>query len=151
MTKDVIVTIRGLHYLLGEDGSEEPLDVMAPGKYYEKNGCQYLIYDEVLGEDGETTNTLMKFTPEKVEVRKRGAVDVHMIFEVNRKNLAIYQTSLGLIHMGVAATDIRVTQQEELICLQVEYALEMNEKYVGDCIIDIQIRPKEYARHSLES
>ena len=44
MTKDVILTISGLHDTDGE--SDAPIETMTPAQYYMKNGKHYIVYDE---------------------------------------------------------------------------------------------------------
>ena len=53
MTKEVLLTISGLHYettgLVDEDENEnEPIEVITPATYYLKNGKHYVVYDEVV-------------------------------------------------------------------------------------------------------
>ena len=47
MEKDVLISIRGLQYLMDEEsGEQEPVEVMTTGSDYKKNGPHFLIYDE---------------------------------------------------------------------------------------------------------
>ena len=58
MTKDVMISISGLQYIVGA-GEEEPVpvEVVMGGQYYKKNGQHYLIYDETVdGFEGTTHN-----------------------------------------------------------------------------------------------
>ena len=55
MTKDILLSISGLHYdmtgIPDEPGAEEengPIEVITPASYYYKNGKHYIVYDEVL-------------------------------------------------------------------------------------------------------
>ena len=38
MTKDVLISISGLHYSVDEENGAEPLEVITPASYYFKNG-----------------------------------------------------------------------------------------------------------------
>ena len=43
MEKDVLISIRGLQYLMDEEsGEQEPVEVMTTGSYYKKNGHHFL-------------------------------------------------------------------------------------------------------------
>lgn len=53
MTKDVLVTVRGLQ--MTPDG-DDTIEVTTTGKYYEKDGKRYLFYDEI----GDDTNLIVK-------------------------------------------------------------------------------------------
>ena len=41
MTKDIILTISGLHATDGE--MDDPVEVLSPGQYYFKNGKHYVV------------------------------------------------------------------------------------------------------------
>ena len=130
MEKDVLISIRGLQYLMDEEsGEQEPVEVMTTGSYYKKNGHHFLIYDEA------TEGFAM--------------IDVHMIFEEDKKNISFYHTPYGMINMGVAATKVRMKETPDQILLKAEYALDINDSYVGDCVIDIEVRPREGGKLNL--
>lgn len=150
MTKDVIITVRGFQYLVDETGEQEPVEVVTAGSYYKKNDQHYLIYDEASEGFEACTHNVIKFTDNKVEVRKRGLVDVHMIFEEDKKNISYYRTPFGMINMGVAATGISVSDTSDRILLHAAYALELNNAYVGDCEIHIKVQPKEGSHLNLQ-
>ena len=45
MEKDVLISIRGLQYLMDEEsGEQEPVEVMTTGSYYKKNGHPFLMF-----------------------------------------------------------------------------------------------------------
>ena len=46
MTKDVMISIRGLQFMEGEDGDN--IETVQQGEYYERNGARYLLYDEYM-------------------------------------------------------------------------------------------------------
>ena len=47
MTKEVIITIRGLQFIQSEEDME-PVEVVTPGEYYKKNGQHYLLFVEAV-------------------------------------------------------------------------------------------------------
>ena len=61
--KDVLISIRGLQYLMDEEsGEQEPVEVMTTGSYYKKNGHHFLIYDEATEGFDMMTHNMIKFT-----------------------------------------------------------------------------------------
>ena len=59
MTKEVLVTIRGMQFAKQEEGDLEPIEVITAGDYYKKNNKHYVIYDEIIeGFDGTTRNII---------------------------------------------------------------------------------------------
>ncbi len=148
MTKEVLITIRGLQFISQGDDAE-PVEVVTPGEYYYKNGSHYLLFDELTEGFTESTHNMMKFRDGHLEVRKKGLVDVNMVYELNKKTMSYYQTPFGVMHMGIATTSFykRVTKDE--IELVIDYALEMNEAFVADCTININIKSREAGNFKL--
>ena len=150
MEKDVIITIRGLQFIQNDD-EMEPVEVVTPGEYYKKNGQHYLLFEESVEGFGETTHNVMKFRDNHLEVRKKGLVNVHMVFEENKKTLSYYQTPFGTMNMGIAATNIQLREQKDNIDVRVDYALNLNESYVADCTIEMNVKSRDGGNFSLES
>lgn len=142
MTKDILVSIRGLQ-IMEEQGEEEPLEVITAGSYFQKNGKHYIKYDEAVeGMEGSIQN-LIKINQDSMEVTKRGLSNAHMIFEEHKKNVTCYDTPFGNLLVGIAATNIHVKERQERIDVQVDYALEINEQHMADCTISMNIKPKD--------
>lgn len=142
MNKDVLIHVRGLH-VLDADGDQEPIEMVVPGQYYYKNGSHYLRYEEIMEDFREPTINYIKMSPTGVEVRKKGLVNVHMVFEQGKKNMTYYTTPFGTIQMGIAATNLDLEESEENLNMKVDYALDMNEQHVADCYLAIQAQPKD--------
>ena len=80
MDKNVLIHVRGLQLMDPESG-EEPLEIVVPGEYYFRNGSHYLRYEEVMEDFSEPTINYIKMAPRGMEVRKKGLVNVHLVFE----------------------------------------------------------------------
>ena len=85
---------------------------------------------------------MIKIRPGLMEVRKRGVVNVNMIFEKDKKNVAFYKTPLGTLEMDITATRVMMAETEEWMEIQAEYALGMNGNAVADCVMQIRVTPK---------
>ena len=77
MTKDVLLSISGLHQDVtgieaqGDEPGSEPIEVIVPASYYEKNGKHYVIYDELVeGIPGTIKNKVRILDDQKVEIIK---------------------------------------------------------------------------------
>ena len=135
MDKNVLIHIRGLQMMEPTD-EQEPIELVVPGQYYFKNGSHYLRYEELMDEtSAEPTVNYIKISSKAVEVRKKGLVNVHMVFERGKKNMTYYSTPYGTVEMGIAATGVMIEESENGIDMKVDYALEMNEEYVADCYL----------------
>lgn len=142
MDKNVLIHIKGLQMMDPTD-EQEPIELVVPGQYYFKNGSHYLRYEELMDEtSAEPTVNYIKISSKAVEVRKKGLVNVHMVFERGKKNMTYYSTPYGTVEMGIAATGVMIEESENGIDMKVDYALEMNEEYVADCYLTVSAQSK---------
>ena len=84
MTKDVLLSIKGLQ--IGENEQNDTIEVISPGDYYFRNGRHFFMYEEVMEGQKESTRNMIKVRDNYMELTKKGAVNVHMIFEKNKKS-----------------------------------------------------------------
>lgn len=143
MTEDVFVSITGLH--AAPDEPEEEIEVIFPGKCRKTGDTWCIQYSEpVEGMDGEIRN-LIKLRDHRVEVTKRGLTSTHMVFEEGKKNVTWYETPLGSIELGIAATNVQIVEDSDTIIAQAVYALEINQTILADCSLSISVRSKNTA------
>ena len=142
MNKDVLIHVRGLQ-MMETDDAQEPIEIVVPGQYYFRNGSHYLRYEEMLDDTAETTVNYIKMSPNGVEVRKQGQVNVHMVFEEGKKNKTFYNTPYGTLQMGISATGLELKESEDGIQMKVDYALDMNEEHVADCYLTVQAQSRD--------
>ena len=135
MDKEVLIHVRGLQ-TIDADGDQEPVE------YYFRNGSHYLRYEEVMEDFAEPTINYIKISPKGMEVRKKGVVNVHMVFEQGKKNMTYYTTPYGTIEMGIAATNLDLKENDGGLNMKVDYALDMNQEHVADCYLAIKAQPK---------
>lgn len=145
MTKDVLLTISGLHYdtLTEEEVEEgdEPIEVITPATYYFKNGKHYVLYDELVeGFLGTIKNTIRITGDSKLEMKKSGITNTNMVFEKEKINVTPYDTPYGEMMVGVYTKDMKVNVEERNIDVSVAYALDVNNEKVADCNIVMNIR-----------
>ena len=141
MTKDIFLSLKGLQIENSEEAQE--LETITPADYYMRNGSHYVIYDEVTEGFEETTRNMIKFSDSCLEVSKKGLVNVHMVFEENKKNMTSYMTPYGNILIGIDTGSIFVEEEEKRIHVEVAYTLEANYQYLADCRIEMNIQSRE--------
>lgn len=92
MTKDVLVSISGMHDELAEVAEieteeAEAIEVITPANYYFRNQKHYIVYDEAVEGTTEVIKNRIKITgTDCVEIMKSGLSNSHMVFERNKKN-----------------------------------------------------------------
>lgn len=151
MTKQVLISILGVQLLPDAIETEEPVEVITTGEYYYQNGRHFIKYEELSEGFEEKTQSMIKIKPDSVEVRKKGVINSHMVFEENKKNLTYYQTPLGILQMGISATKVDISEAEDDIRVAVDYAMEVNDEHVADCSIKISVKSKDSGDFSLQS
>ena len=129
MAKDVLVSVKGTQVI---DGECDTIEVITAGTWYEKNGKQYLMYEETYEGMQVTTKNVVKITPEVIEVTKKGAISSKMIYERGKKNMSNYMTPMGMIVLGITTKDIFVEANEDKLQVEIRYAMEMNGQFVSD-------------------
>lgn len=147
MTKDVLVSIKGLQF---ESGNDEAVEMIAPGEYYMRNGKHYVRYEEIIeGPEGDhdmSMNTV-KIADNQVEIMKKGGSNVHMVFAENQKNLTYYTTPFGNLQIGIFTNHINIQEKEDVIEIKLRYDLEINQSFVSDCEITMFIMSKDAQTH----
>lgn len=128
--------------MLDTQGGEEPVEIVVPGEYYFRNGSHYLRYEEMMEDHGDPTVNYIKISPRGMEVRKKGVVNTHMVFEQGKRNMALYTTPFGTLEMGISATSLELQESDSKIDMKVNYSLDMNQEHVADCCLDIHAQTK---------
>lgn len=147
MTKEVLVTVSGLRL----DGTqEEEIELVTPGKYYNKNGKDYILYDEYLQDINTPTKCSIIISHEKVDIIKRGGNNVHMTFEKKKKNSSFYNTPFGNLLMGFYTKDLKVEKEEEKLNVHIKYNLDINYNHVSESDIIIKVESKKNYKELLE-
>ncbi len=137
MTKDVLITIRGVHTLDHEDNDVE---MIVRGDYYQKNGKHYILYEEILEGAEERVKNVIKISPSSMDIIKKGVTNSRMLFEKNKKNLYCYSTPVGNLVIGIQANHFYVEEQENSIKVNVDYSLDINYEHMSDCRICVDVQ-----------
>jgi len=148
MTKQVLLTIAGLQLMEGEEA--EPVEVVTAGDYYYRNGKHYVLYEEAVEGSTESIRNTVKVGARSLEVMKKGLSNVHMIFEKDKKSLTCYETPFGSFQVGIQTSDVKIQETDSNIDIRVQYALELNEEYLADCHITMNIKSKDAGDFSLQ-
>lgn len=148
MTQEVLLTLRGLQFDQREEDADQ-IEMVTVGDYYKRNDKHYVVYEEVTEGFTQPTKNRLKFGGHMLELSRNGLVNVHMVFQENRKNLTNYNTPFGQIIIGIDTKKIQIGEQEDHIVVDVDYALDVNYEFLSDCHIRIDICSKENSSFSL--
>jgi uncharacterized beta-barrel protein YwiB (DUF1934 family) len=142
MEKEVLIALKGLQFTMDEEGAQA-LETITPAEYYKRNNHHYVVYEEPAEGFTDITKNVIKFSASQMEVTKRGLVNVHMVFEENRKNMTSYTTPFGNILIGIDTDEVQIREEDDRIQVNVAYSLEANYEHMADCRIEMSIRPRE--------
>ena len=148
MTREVLLTLRGLQFDQREEDADK-VEMVTVGDYYKKNDRHYVVYEEITEGFTQPTKNRLKFSEHMLELTRNGLVNVHMVFQENKKNLTNYNTPFGQILVGIDTKKIQVEEHEDNIVVDVDYALDINYEFLSDCHIRIDICSKENSSFSL--
>lgn len=144
MTKDIILTISGLHETDGE--SDAPVEIITPGQYYLKNGKHYILFDEVLeGLEGTIKSTL-KISEKQVELLRSGAASTRMVFEKDQEHNMIYQTPMGPLAISVYTENIISDIKEDEMNLGITYSLKAEGQVLTESHVRMNVCSREFKK-----
>ena len=149
MTKDVLISIKGLQFQPLADG--EKIEVITGGNYYKKRNKHYLMYEEVGEDAGNVTKNLVKFDDKTFSLTKSGSANVNMVFEENKRNITNYITPFGSLVIGIDASNVDIKESDEEINIRINYALDINYEHFADCEILMDVRAKSRNSENLLS
>lgn len=150
MTKEVLLTLQGLQFDQREVDSDK-IEMVTVGDYFKKNDRHYVVYEEITEGFEQPTKNRLKFSDHMVELTRNGLVNVHMVFQENKKNMSNYNTPFGQILVGIDTKRINIDEKEDNIVVDVDYSLDINYEFLSDCHIKIDIRSKENSSFTLLS
>lgn len=139
MTKDVIISISGIH---SQDGEDSDVGFITTGNHYIKNGAHYFLYDEIMEEVPEAVKNTVKIKDGGMEIMKRGGTAVHMVFRQGQTVNSRYVTPYGEMTVGITTDKIGVEEEEDRLCVKVEYFLDVNYEHVSRCSLVLEARSK---------
>lgn len=140
MTKEVIIKVQGVQ--LAQEAPGDVIEAISPGEYYFRNGKHYFLYDEVTEGQSEVTKNIIKVQDDYMELTKKGAVNVHMVFERDKQNITYYYTPYGSLQIGIDAERVSVREAEEEIGVEVKYGLDINSEHLANCRIRLTAVPR---------
>ena len=137
MTKDVVISVRGLQVMDNE--SAEDIETVQQGEYFERNGSIFLLYDEYYEGFDEPVKNVMKIRGNEMTLM----MDMTLQQVMKEKNLTRYQTPYGVMMIGLDTSRVVCLQEEKSLAIEIDYTLEANYQYVSDSKIRIMVRERK--------
>ena len=142
MNREVELVLSGLHDTEGAS-DKDAVKTAQTAQYFKRNDSHYLLYEENMeGFDG-VCKSRIKFRDNLLELTRQGAVDMHMIFEENKRHVVHYNTPYGQLMLGIETRRVQVEEQEDQICVTVEYILDQEGEPFSESCLKLHIREKQ--------
>ena len=141
MTKDVMISIRGLQEQDGEAG--DPITLVTPGRYYRKNDSYYISYEESELTGLAGTRTTLRIKPDYVKLVRTGLYPSELLFELGKRHMSLYHTDYGDLSIVVSTNHIRNTLTDDGGDLDVQYTVEVANTPVGVNHLSLTIKNAE--------
>ena len=142
MNREVELVLSGLH-ASGQEQESEAVETVQPAQYFKRNDSHYLLYEEDMeGFDG-ICKSRIKFRDNLLELTRQGAVEMHMIFEENKRHVVPYNTPYGQLLLGNETRRVQVEEQEDQIRVTVEYTLDQEGEPFSESCLKLHIREKQ--------
>lgn len=142
MNREVELVLSGLHDTEGTS-DKDAVETAQAAQYFKRNDSHYLLYEETVeGFDGACKSRI-KFRDDLLELTRQGAMEMHMIFEENKRHTVLYNTPYGQMMLGIETHKILVEEQENQIHVTVEYALDHEGESLSESCLKLHIREKK--------
>ena len=117
-----------LKTLQNVDGEEEvnEIELQTKGRFAEKNGKFYIIYEESELTGFEDSTTTIKVDVDAISMTRTGRYSSKMIFKKGEKRLCNYATPYGTIPVGVNPTLLASRLDENGGTVEIEYIMDID-------------------------
>jgi len=124
MKKDVLINIKGVY--VGED-DRDIVEIFTTGKYYKRNGCYFISYDETGATGFEGSKTTLKIDEDKcVTLERSGKTKSQLIVERGVRHHCYYDAGIGGMMIGISGSLIRSSLDDAGGNLEIKYSLDIN-------------------------
>ncbi len=127
MKDNAMISLKTLQNIEGDSEVNE-IELTTKGKFAEKNGKFYIIYQESELTGFEDTTTTIKVSEGSVSMTRSGKYNSRMVFRRGEKCLCSYSTPYGVIPVGVNPTLLESKMNEQGGNVNIEYILDVDNR-----------------------
>ncbi|MBR5155113.1 MAG: DUF1934 domain-containing protein [Clostridia bacterium] len=127
MKENAMISLKTLQNIDGDEEVNE-IELQTQGKFAEKNGKFYIIYQESELTGFEDTTTTIKVSEDSVSMTRTGKYNSKMVFRRGEKCLCSYATPYGVIPVGVNPTLLESKMDDQGGKVNIEYILDIDNR-----------------------
>ena len=125
MEDNAMISLKTLQNVDGEEEVNE-IELQTKGRFAEKNGKFYIIYEESELTGFEDSTTTIKVDVDAISMTRTGRYSSKMIFKKGEKRLCNYATPYGTIPVGVNPTLLASRLDENGGTVEIEYIMDID-------------------------
>lgn len=141
------VKIRIISSVKDENGRQQPSEQICFGRIAEKNGTNYVFYEESEVTGLEGTKTTIKWNDERIIILRSGTLDHRQEFCQGLVDKSLYQTPYLKIPLETATKYLYTGFRKGVWNLEIEYSLSHSGQPYGDMKILIEIEEDTKGGH----
>lgn len=141
------VKIRIISSVKDENGKQQPSEQICFGRMAEKNGINYVFYEESEVTGLEGTKTTIKWNDERIIILRSGTLDHRQEFCQGLVDKSLYQTPYLKIPLETATKYLYTGFRKGVWNLEIEYSLSHSGQPYGDMKILIEIEEDTKGGH----
>ena len=126
------VKIRIISSVKDENGRQQPSEQICFGRMAEKNGTNYVFYEESEVTGLEGTKTTIKWNDERIIILRNGTLDHRQEFCQGLVDKSLYQTPYLKIPLETATKYLYTGFRKGVWNLEIEYSLSHSGQPYGD-------------------
>ena len=128
---------------LAGGSDNDDIEVISPGEYFERNGAEFLLFEEHMDDTSQGTRNLVKIEPGRVSILKKGLINSDMVFEKGVQRQTHYTTPFGSVVLGITADNVAVERRPDEMKVELDYRLEINYEHYSECSVYIHVQSAE--------
>lgn len=125
----VLLSVTGQSQQEGQQ--EERIHLVTTGRLSRTAGGFSLRYEETQPESGETSHVTLAMEKGSVTMSRDGSYATSMVFEKGRRFQGSYHTPMGDLEMGIYATRVQFTGNEDKGDVSLQYQLDLQGQFVA--------------------
>ncbi len=140
MKKDVLITIKGVQTI---DGEQDTVELTTTGSFYRKNETYYITYQETEPSTFEGQRTTLKLEKgRRISMIRHGGADSSLVVEEGVRHQCCYDTGYGAMLIGVSGRSIENDISDNGGSFHFQYSLDINTALTS--VNDVYVTVKTY-------
>ncbi|WP_276788049.1 DUF1934 domain-containing protein [Veillonella magna] len=136
--KRVMVAVKSVQRDIA--GEDTVIELVSPGKYYERGGVKYIRYEESEVTGLEGVQTTIKVYPTSIVLLRNGKVTMRHYYELGKERESVYKTPFGNLKMVVNTHELTTDITDGIGRVHLGYDISVGGDWQFYNQLDIELR-----------